>query len=314
MAQVRDLENLACNSPHLPDRVIAGGALFGLFSCARASDLARAVHLSIDVPVSPGDTAWIESSVKGAKTATGSRSRLLLPLLAPVVPFSMPWLDHWRRAREQLALPVAGTFEKGLLMPAFALDGAVSDRTLYSDEITRWLRLALGPGAESVTSHSLKSTCLTWASQAGVPIHERRLLAHHVPPGTRSTETYSRDVLTPARLSPCPTLTALRPAQPPKDPPRSLCLTMTVLSCWRRLLPEALWSTAPIGQCPCATSIQASFIWWLFSMLSAFFVAAFCLQFTGLSLGQCPILGLAANSVTATRLCEHKSAPGVFCN
>ena len=168
------IESVACHAPSVQDRVIAGGILFGIFSCARASDLARAVHLSIDLPSDPSDTAWVESSVKGAKTATGSRSRLLLPLLAPVVPFSTPWLPYWKRAREQLGLPVSGPCAPGQLLPSFGIGGAVRARSLYSDKITQWLRLVLGKGTQSVTSHSIKTTCLTWASQAGVAVHVPR--------------------------------------------------------------------------------------------------------------------------------------------
>ena len=94
-------------------------------------------------------------------------------------------------------------------------------RSLYSDEITQWLRLVLGKGTQSVTSHSIKTTCLTWASQAGIAVHERRLLAHHVPPGSRSTETYSRDVLAPAARSLAKVLHDIREGRFAPDAPRT---------------------------------------------------------------------------------------------
>ena len=94
VSEVREIESVACHAFSVQDRVRAGGILFGIISCARASDLARAVHLSIDQPSDSSETAWVEASVKGAKTATGSRSHMLLPLLAPVVPFSTPWLPY----------------------------------------------------------------------------------------------------------------------------------------------------------------------------------------------------------------------------
>ena len=53
------------------------------------------------------------------------------------------------------------------------------------------------PEATRLSSHSLKATGLSWAA-SGVPLDTRRLLAHHVHDGARSTETYSRDVLAPA--------------------------------------------------------------------------------------------------------------------
>ena len=87
------------------------------------------------------------------------------------------------------------------MVPLFNETGAWSGRPMAPQNITSWLRAVLGkdfPEATRLSSHSLKATELSWAASAGVPLDTRRLLAHHVRDGARSTETYSRDVLAPA--------------------------------------------------------------------------------------------------------------------
>ena len=69
-----------------------------------------------------------------------------------------------------------------------------------------WLRDTLSPDfpdAQRLSSHSLKATGLTWAASAGVPLDTRRFLAPPVHDSARSTETYSRDVPTPAARVSC---------------------------------------------------------------------------------------------------------------
>ena len=131
---------------------------------------------SVQVPDDPCATVWMQASVAKAKTAIGARSRLLLPLIAPV----SRWLEH----RAKLGLACGGDTPLGSVIPAFTSDGDLAGRPMTSQEITRWLRSALASAgaedAERLSSHSLKASCLTWASQAGVGLDLRRLLAHHV--------------------------------------------------------------------------------------------------------------------------------------
>ena len=198
VAELRALERMACQAE---------------FSCARSSDAARTIRFSHDAPSSPTATVWLEASVKKPKTATGGRSRSLLPLLAPVVYMEHSWCQQWLLAREELGLDPPGPIKEGSLLPTFSQLKDVLDRPMNSQQLTAWLRLALSSGsddAERLSSHSLKATCLTWAASAGVSLDLRRLLAHHVPDSARSTETYSREVLTPATRALEEVLTAIR--------------------------------------------------------------------------------------------------------
>ena len=96
VAQVCALEDIAANGPDDRDQVTAGGILFGILSCARASDLARAGEFTCEFGANPADTSWLESHALRTKTATGPRARLPMPLLAPVVPLrSRPRRAPW---------------------------------------------------------------------------------------------------------------------------------------------------------------------------------------------------------------------------
>ena len=199
--EVLFLETVAAAGENVQDVVVAGAVLFMLFACARASDAARAVSLWVDFSDVDGATVWIDSEVKKSKTAIGSRARLLLPLLAPCVVFRLDWAKTWLDAREHLGLAIEGAIDEGSLIPLFNEAGDWSGRPMSPQHLTAWLRDTLSPSfpdAQRLSSHSLKATGLTWAASAGVPLDTRRLLAHHVHDSARSTETYSRDVLTPA--------------------------------------------------------------------------------------------------------------------
>ena len=55
-----------------------------------------------------------------------------------------------------------------------------------------------GNDASVIRSHSLKTTPLSWCCKYGVSLETRRLLGHHLDPGSRSAETYGRDSMSPA--------------------------------------------------------------------------------------------------------------------
>ena len=84
--QLIQLETICHTSQDLHDRAVAGTILFGIHSSARASDLARATSLEVNLPDNPMDTTWVHAGVPHSKTSIGARARLSLPLLAPLVP------------------------------------------------------------------------------------------------------------------------------------------------------------------------------------------------------------------------------------
>ena len=80
-------------------------------------------------------------------------------------------------AREALGLPLQGPISPGQLIPAFHHSGMPAEAPLTSRQITKFLKLLQCPDIPpAVTSHSVKTTCLTWAAMAGVPLDQRRLL------------------------------------------------------------------------------------------------------------------------------------------
>jgi hypothetical protein len=75
---------------------------------------------------------------------------------------------------------------QGLVMPAPDKDGQVSQRPLESGECGKWLRRLLGldvaAGSDSsrrVSSHSLKSTMLSFAAKRGLSVPDRLMLGYH---------------------------------------------------------------------------------------------------------------------------------------
>ena len=83
------------------------------------------------------------------------------------------------------------------LMPAPLEDGTPGRRPLDSQEAGQWLRALLEmddssiPGRK-ISSHSLKSTMLSYLAKRGVNMSDRLLLGYHTSPFTMGL-TYSRD-------------------------------------------------------------------------------------------------------------------------
>jgi hypothetical protein len=107
------------------------------------------------------------------------------------------WNDHWIDARTQCNLPEPA---KGIpLMPTIRCDGTFGNVPLSTSLASKWIRdLLILDGHDKfavsrVSSHSLKATCLSWCSKAGVSREHRQVLGYHVVPGTQSVLHYSRD-------------------------------------------------------------------------------------------------------------------------
>ncbi|CAE7305975.1 MRL1, partial [Symbiodinium sp. CCMP2456] len=153
--EVAQLER-AGNSRVLCDSVVSEGPPCMLLARARASDAARVFPLLLQVSGDPWATVWMQDSAAKAQLATSSRSRPLLPLIAPAV-ISQEEITRWQRSA---------------------------------------LASAAAAGAERLSSLGPKASCPAWAPQTGVGLVLRRLLAHHVREHARSTVTYSRHFLT----------------------------------------------------------------------------------------------------------------------
>ena len=206
--QVALLEETCCNADALQDRILVGGLLLMLYSCARASDMARVVKLVIDRvdPARVGSqkqfvAGFIEASAlqtKGARSQ--AHKRTLLPLVAPMAGISeWNWWDAYLQAREAMGM----VHKNGLAYPLlcrFDDQGCALTDALQASEIGCYLRNVLKvehASSNDIRSHSLKVTTLSWMAKAGCSLSVRRSLGHHLDPGARSATIYSRDAMAP---------------------------------------------------------------------------------------------------------------------
>ena len=143
------------------------------------------------------------------------------------------WGALWLQARKDLGLkdPQDG----GAMMPAPDADMQITDRSLESDEAGAWLRYILYgsidklPGRR-VSSHSLKCTCISFATKFGANPSEILLLGYHCG-GYQMAVTYGRDAASPSVLLLEKVLKAVRDGRFRPDETRSgrfpsLCLLL----------------------------------------------------------------------------------------
>ena len=230
--QVATLEETCCTAEAMQDRILVGGLLLMLYSCARASDMCRVVKLVIDRVQTDGASldrhavaGFIEASAlhtKGARSQTHKRT--LLPLVAPMTGVSeWCWWDHYLQAREAMGISSQG----GLTYPIlcrFDDQGSPLADSLQASEVGRYLRNVLKVAHASVNeirSHSLKVTALSWMAKAGCSLSVRRSLGHHLDPGAKSATIYSRDAMAPPLRELCRVLQLIASKQFMPDNTRS---------------------------------------------------------------------------------------------
>lgn len=218
--QVKTLENMACDAESVADRVLLGGMLIMLYGCARNSDMARATATCIDLcdidEEELGEDepdGYIELSVVGSKGARSVKlRRAILPVVAPMLSVSgRPWWTAWMEARRSAGLVADGDLDKPLLC-RFSPMGEPEAMSLQATETGALLRCIVGVPDRSVNtirSHSLKVTCLSWLAKYGVPLEYRRSLGHHLDVSAQSAECYSRDAMAPALRKLCEVVKAI---------------------------------------------------------------------------------------------------------
>lgn len=200
VAEVVLLEEILGNDAlDIFDRYAAGAFLFAVYARCRWSDL-RSIHgCELDVDFSNGKlVGFISFSTFSHKTSSQvARHGLPMPLIAPIWGLrNPPWAMTWKKVAEAVSLDFA-TFGRGAVLPSPNRDGKWSQRSVTSDEASRWLVELLKPHSvdvEDVSSHSLKATTLSWLAKAGSDPHHRTILGHHST-GKGSLEVYSRDML-----------------------------------------------------------------------------------------------------------------------
>ena len=185
------------------NRVFAGCSLMGAKGRARWEDLMHTEKIIWDEN-DRGILTFIECSVDVHKTAHARQMKgVLLPVVAPAIGVTESnWGALWRQARQ--ALGIKDPQDGGVMMPAPDADMGVTDRSLESDEAGAWLRLLLYGSISKldmrrISSHSLKCTCISYATKFGASPDEILLLGYHCS-GHQMAITYGRDSASPSVL------------------------------------------------------------------------------------------------------------------
>ncbi len=170
-----------------------------LYGRARWSDLLATKHLYVDP-----DCCYLEVQTqvhKGAKAAD-TKSRLL-PIVTPCQGIAKKnWVATYMKIRRDRGLSPPMETEWHML-PA-PLDGAGenwSTRYVTSEEGAEFLRLVLGQAKTAqrrISTHSSKSTAISWTSKYGVGLETRAILARHATSLSNPTVLYSRDIISAA--------------------------------------------------------------------------------------------------------------------
>eukprot|EP00435_Cladocopium_sp_Y103_P051567 s3063_g16.t1 len=178
------------------DRTMAGAALCAIYSRSRWGDLQHAEEMIADPDV--WNPAFIEFTVREHKTKrAGAWAEGYLPAVALAQGVTSDnWGSVWFAVRSQLEAEVSQGFP---IMPAPNADAQPTKRPLTTSEAGNWIRLLLermghNLDGRRITSHSCKSTTLSYAAKYGLDISVRELLGGHVS-HYKSVLCYSRDGL-----------------------------------------------------------------------------------------------------------------------
>ena len=193
------LEDLIQNSSPMHGCVI-GQILFCIHAACRWRDSQRLRKLYIE-------SSHSESLLNA--DAISSKTSLTLDAKTRFIPYAAlgygvggnsDWAQKWLHSRR-----AEGLLMDEFVLPSFSLRrGRWLDQRMSSSEATCFLREYLaqrfpGESISNYSSHSCKSTLLTWAGRSTTVVFtmpERRILGHHLDPNTKSVLTYSRESYT----------------------------------------------------------------------------------------------------------------------
>lgn len=178
--------------------VIAGYLLFCAMAVCRFSDPLYSTGLKV---TRSRNTVLVEAGTSVHKTAqTKERKTMLLPLMAlgNVFRSDRSWGERWvAMVDKQFA-----AIRKPYVLPAYSeQNNQWLSRPMTTAEGVLWLRDIVQlrcKSGEGLTTHSLKTTMLSWVTIFNVmDFQQRRILGHHIDTGMASALTYGRDNLTP---------------------------------------------------------------------------------------------------------------------
>ena len=213
-------------SKELVDRVFAGHLLHLLYVRGRWSDLSAVQNGEVDK-----DDKFFELSTQHHKGAKGQEAKSrLLPLVAPCHGITgVNWCKIYLQVREKAGLQLPSNVPLAMLLaPAKGCAMDWTSRALTSQEGTAFMRKLLGVPADSerrVSTHSLKSTAISWCSKYGLGLESRALLSRHISAVSNPTALYSRDLLSAVMREFCQVIDLIAKARFEPDRTRSGMLT-----------------------------------------------------------------------------------------
>ena len=210
----------------LVDRVFAGHLLHLLYVRGRWSDLAAVQEGEMDE-----DGKFFELSTQHHKGAKGQETKSrLLPLVAPCHGITgTNWCETYLEVREKAGLQLPSNIPLAMLLaPAKGCAMDWTSRALTSHEGTDFMRKLLGVPADAdrrVSTHSLKSTAISWCAKFGLCFESRALLSRHISSVANPTALYSRDLISAVMREFCQVIDLIAKSRFEPDRTRSGMLT-----------------------------------------------------------------------------------------
>ena len=198
VADLERLHSILESDANAWDKLACGSFLFCVYSRARWSDFIHGERVTLD-RYSDGRVAYAEMEVTIHKTMFSSARRFrFLNLAAPGVGVSGgDWIGAWLQCMLTLTID-PHSVDGACMMPAPGDDGRPLKRAVESDEAGCWLRLILGAkpkrsdSSRKLSTHSLKSTMLSFAAKRGYAHQDRLSMGHHAHP-FKIADVYARD-------------------------------------------------------------------------------------------------------------------------
>ena len=177
------------------DRAAAAYLLVCAYGRARAGDFSRVARVSSDLEGPEGFLEILLKTHKGAKKA--KLKSQLVPVLIPSIGVDgAPWVPLAIAAFEAVGLSLDGPVDGALFRPPTSPEGVPGRREVRSAEVSSLLHSMLGDSASgrTVSSHSLKATCLSWVGKYGVSPECQNILGRHSDSVRGSAPLYNRDL------------------------------------------------------------------------------------------------------------------------
>ena len=199
LSEVKRMHQLLLDeSAHIIDRVFVGHCLHLMYGRCRWSDMLAVQNAFVD---DHGQFFELETQVHKSARSADAKTKLM-PIVSPCLGVvDEPWVPTYLEVRKRCGLDLPMEDATHMLpAPADSSGTTWHGRYLTSEEGSDFLRAILNVPKKSgrrISSHSLKSTTISWASKFGIPMESRAILARHTTALQNPTVLYSRDLQTP---------------------------------------------------------------------------------------------------------------------